>query len=347
MFPQRSFIVPATLLLLVSPLKADDQSICNAVLSSAAFNTYNASYQSHISLTVVQQICTLRISSDQELQSQSSALQAGGQYYAVSGFLNAAQASTGSSIHDIYDRMCNKHDFSFINDVISSQRTQLTNENVAAWERCVVNRTGLFSALKASLDNKTFIISLHYKKPDIAPPKLILKGISPASGFDCKVGGSEKAIADFSPEDEGLLGTFGITCSRTSPNTNNIIAIETSVAEVGPMDIPGQPFQELTQKVDQLQQQITKLSSPPTRRPSPPCQREKVPPFAINCNAPCLDGETVVSGFCIIPKVPENKDKAAGAILNIGLSPENNSWHCLWAGGDAPIGEADAFCKPK
>jgi hypothetical protein len=57
-------MVSVGLIMLMTPLKADD-NICDAVLNSKAFNTYNSNYQEYISETVADLICTLHITSRQ------------------------------------------------------------------------------------------------------------------------------------------------------------------------------------------------------------------------------------------------------------------------------------------
>jgi hypothetical protein len=236
-----------------------DSSICDAVLSKKTFNTYNAVYQSSIYNTVANLICTVHISSQKELSNQQSSLQAGGQYEMVSGYFNSAQASGSSSYEDTYDKTCNKHDQTFINNVFSSQQSQITDRNVDAWEKCIEHREGLFSALKNSADNKTFTITISYIKPRISPTKLVLKGIDDKYGFSCTLDGS--SIANFVPEDHGYLAKFGVTCVRSSEMTNNTLLINTNIDTVGPFDVPSKAFLDLSAKVDSLQNQANVITT--------------------------------------------------------------------------------------
>jgi hypothetical protein len=242
-------IVSACLLMLTTPLKAYD-NICDVVLTSKAFNTYNSNYQEHISDTVADLICTLHITSRQDLNNQRGNLQSGGTYGAISGFFDAAYASDSSSAEQTYDKLCNKHDRSFIKSVFSSQQSQMTNNNVNAWEKCVEGRQGLFSALHASADNKTYTVTIQYLKP-VGAVKLALKGIDARYGFSCSVIG--KNISEFVPEENGLLAKFGVTCVRASDGTNNTIAINTNVDLVGPFDVPSKAFKDLSARVDALE----------------------------------------------------------------------------------------------
>ena len=240
-----------------------DNNFCDVVLTSHAFNTYNYEYQENISQATSDLICSLHISNQNELHNHADSLSTGGQYGAVSGFLNAAQSSQNSSIENTYDRICNKHDSAFARSVFNSMQSQITDQNVQAWEKCVDKRTGLFSALKASTDNKTFNISVQYIKQEVNPPELILKGIDEKYGFDCSIDG--KPIQDFAVEKNGYPSKFAITCTRPSANTNNLIAINSTLGEIGPFEVPSRAFSDLTSRVDALQQAASKQTdvSPP------------------------------------------------------------------------------------
>jgi hypothetical protein len=226
-------------------LKADDANICGEVLRTNSFNTYNNTYQSNVNAL----LCTLHIDSRSALENKAANLQSGGQYGLISGFLDAAESSGSSSAEETYDKVCNKHDSSFISSVFASNRGQITDRNVDAWERCVEGRHGLFSALTASRDNKTFTISVHYVKPEVKPAKLVLKAIDPQYGFQCTVSGVD--IADYAPEDHGGFGKFGITCWRSWQNTNNTLLINTSVDQLGPFDVPSKDVAALSDRVQQ------------------------------------------------------------------------------------------------
>jgi hypothetical protein len=150
--------------------------------------------------------------------------------------------------------VANKHDRAFIKSVVSSQQSQVTSNNVNAWEKCVEGRQGLFSALHASADNKTYTVTIHYIKPEVAPVKLRLKGIDAKYGFSCSVNG--KNISDFVPEENGLLAKFGVTCVRASDGTNNTMAINSNVDLGGPFDVPSKAFKDLSARVDVLEAAI-------------------------------------------------------------------------------------------
>jgi hypothetical protein len=256
-----AFVVGMALVMLAVPSNAADSDICAAVLSNKAFNTYNTTFQSSISDQTARLICTLHISNRQELRNQSASLGIGGQYGAISGFLDAAESSGSRSVEETYDKMCNKNDTSFIKNVFLSQQMQITSENVRSWERCVeiTSSSGLFSALHVSTDNKLFTITVNYKKPQINPQKLVLQDIDKRYGLTCLVIG--KSMAGFAPEENGLSGNFSITCERPDPNTNNTIAINTSVGDIGPFEVPSKAYSELTLEVQQGAAQVAGLTA--------------------------------------------------------------------------------------
>jgi hypothetical protein len=319
----------AIIVFIAGTSNAAESGICAAVLDNKAFDTYNTQFQSNIADKTANEICNLHISSRDELRNQSASLSSGGAYGIISGFFDAAASSGSHSVEETYDKMCNKHDASFIKDVFLSQQMQITTENVRAWERCieVTTATGVFSALHISADNKIFTITVNYKKPT-GGPKLVLKDIDPRYGMSCLVNG--KKMDDFVPEDNGLSGKFAITCERPDPNTNNTIVISTNVDQIGPFEVPSRAYSDLFYAIQQNAAQVARLTAIITeirnKRPQVFVQRAGgtgMPcntPWPANITAECPPDSVRISGGCDFT--------CLGLTHTISQPTDQNGWRC-------------------
>jgi hypothetical protein len=154
-------IVACGMLAVATPASAQD---CNAVLSSNAYDVYNSATISAFQQATLFDLCKTRWSSVDEYNSKARSLGSGGQYYAISGFLNLDSKDEKKSLNEIYEHICVKSSENVQSYLFSSSHTQIAKYAVGAWDRCVERTAdGLYSTIKRADETDRFVIEVHFK----------------------------------------------------------------------------------------------------------------------------------------------------------------------------------------
>ncbi|ANL47575.1 hypothetical protein AMC87_CH02911 [Rhizobium phaseoli] len=230
------------------------QDICETIVTQKALNIYDSNTVSSYQNQQLDSLCREHWSSTDDYNNKSKSLGSGGNYGAISGFLNLDTADSSQTLEKIYDKLCVKKDAATIAWLTSSTHTQSADAQIAAWQACVeaTQAAGVWSSLTLTPGSKNFTIDVWYKFVGPAPlPPLGLTGYDHGAGYSCKFGDSD-AANDLKVN----AHKFALSCERTSP-TNITASINTDSGLIGPYLVPDDQYTALTARLDQLSRELS------------------------------------------------------------------------------------------
>ena len=232
---------------------------CSAVLAYKAFDVNDSSVISEFQKVTLDEMCKKEWSSVDEYNNKARSLGSGGQYNAVSGFLNLNSGDVNKTLHTIFDQICVKKLGNVRNYLFSASHSQVARHAVEAWQSCIEKTTlsGLWSAIDSVDENKTFAIRVRFRTPT---GKLTLKGYPRNAGYTCQLGQDD--IIDLTPADKGYGNDFTIQCNRTDSTPQAVqVWIDTNVtgSTIGPFTLPSTYYFRTTTQVRALEQRTLEL----------------------------------------------------------------------------------------
>lgn len=233
---------------------------CKAVLQFKAFDVYDSTSISKFQEATIEDMCKEEWRSVDEYNNKARSLGSGGQYGAISGFLNLDAKDVSSSLHSIYMHLCKSKSKNLETYLFSTSHSQVAKHAVEAWQDCINKTTlsGLWSTIEAGDDNKSFAILVRFR-PLTTDSKLTLKDYS-KKGISCKLG--DEDVADLTPANKGYGNDFTIQCERTDATPQTLkVWINTNVngATIGTFDLPSTYYFRMTNELRALEQRTIDL----------------------------------------------------------------------------------------
>ncbi|MCV9963527.1 hypothetical protein OIU34_16615 [Pararhizobium sp. BT-229] len=223
---------------------------CSDVLTNKNFNIYDASTRQLFQNSLLTDMCREEFTSVQDFNKKARSLGSGGNYFAISGFLNLNSNDESANLRTIYNKLCEAKDYRLLDFVSSDIHVQSTDTVVEAWKQCVTNKVGLFSTITLNPESNDFIIHVIYKPSD-NKSKLTLTGQPTNAGFDCQY--DNQAIKNVDVSGTGDSAEFFLHCTRPS-GAGVVAVVNTNAASgaIGPYTVPSGNYIELTQTVEKL-----------------------------------------------------------------------------------------------
>ncbi|MGA8760614.1 MAG: hypothetical protein WB611_30665 [Stellaceae bacterium] len=238
-----------------TPATAD---VCDAVLTTRAFNITDSQTAASYKRAFLFELCKTQWNSEAEFDNRASQFNIGISYSDVfKGNENNSSSTTTNTVKSHYEDLCVKQDSNIVSKFLSTIHVQNTDAAVDAWKDCVTKRVGLWSALRTQPDTSRFVIEVFFRG---ATPteKLTLTGYDKTQGFECKY--NDHDIKDFTPRDHGGGDIFSLTCNKTAPGSIFVnINSNTGTDQIGTYQIPSDAVRDLIDRNASLEGRIRQL----------------------------------------------------------------------------------------
>jgi hypothetical protein len=311
-------LATSAIILGVTPCAAAD--ICEAVLSTRSFDTYETTTLDNLATRATEDICNTKWSSKDDFTSRVRKWDSSFSYLDIfKGTGNADVSGENRTVDQDYQQFCKNADNSYLRNFFTKSRTQLTDTAVKAWENCIktTQETGLFSRSIVSPDRTLITIAVRFRPSGIGD-KLILKGYD-NSRYTCSLLGQD--VVNFDLAAKGLGNSVDIACFPKDPQSELHIAINTSQNQtIGPFIVPSkaylalqESFAALSSRADELDRSLAAVKADGEKtRAAINEQFKKLSAFT-RANPVGFDSQAVVGGTGTIN--PQPHDCAQGQFV--------------------------------
>lgn len=255
----RAALTATTLVAGVLPCPAAD--ICDAVLNSRAFDTYESTTVDNLATRAIDNICNTKWSSKDDFTERVRKWDSSFSYIDIfKGTGNANVSQQNRTVDQDYQQFCQNADNSYLRNYLKKSRTQLTDTAVKAWESCIktTQQTGLFSRAIVSQDKTLVTIAVRFIPAGVGD-KLVLRGYD-HSRYTCSLLGQD--TVDFDLSAKGLGNSVDIACFPKDTQSELHVAIETSQNQtIGPFVIPSKAYLDLQQMFGALSMRADELDA--------------------------------------------------------------------------------------
>lgn len=157
LLPFTRSIVFSTLLLATFPADAD--TLCDAVLTTRSFDTFDTTTTDNIATKATDDVCDTKWSTKDEFVNRVRKWDSSFSYTDIfKGTGKADLSSDSRTVDQDYQQFCQSANRSFLRIFFTTSRSQIASTAVNAWEQCIktTQQTGLFSRAIVA-ENRTLI----------------------------------------------------------------------------------------------------------------------------------------------------------------------------------------------